>query len=196
MVSEFTFMFYARCKGAVVDNLKTLGFTTVINQNRDFYGDINKGLIPSHDVLLTNPPYSGDHKQRLLMYLSSTKTPFLLLLPAYTASKSYWREFADTSSNVDMKMQYLMPKHSYNYHHPEGTGKDIPPFYSCWFIGARACVRATDVSNACTKQKSGLRLLESIDDMVKEGYITIKRANPKRRKKRRSQTQGEKHYSG
>lgn len=183
------------CKGSVVNNLKVLGFTSVINKNRDFYSDIDKVQIPSHDVLLTNPPYSGDHKQRLLKYLSNATTPFLLLLPSYTASKSYWREFVEISSNVGMTMQYLMPKHSYNYHHPEGTGKDIPPFYSCWFIGARACVRATDVSNEFMKQKSEIRLLASIDDMVKHGYITMKRANPKRRKKRRSQIQEAKIYS-
>ena len=37
----------------------------VLNRNRDFYADIATGQLPQqYDVLLTNPPYSGDHKQR------------------------------------------------------------------------------------------------------------------------------------
>ncbi|CAD7939810.1 unnamed protein product [Amoebophrya sp. A25] len=41
----------------------------VINEKRDFYADIEKNVIPDYDLLVTNPPYSGDHKQRLLVYL-------------------------------------------------------------------------------------------------------------------------------
>ena len=29
---------------------------------------------------------------------------------------------------------YLLPPDSYQYCHPEGTGKDLPPFYSSWFL--------------------------------------------------------------
>ena len=28
--------------------------------------------IPDYDILVTNPPYSGDHKQKLLTYLLSS----------------------------------------------------------------------------------------------------------------------------
>lgn len=43
----------------------------IINANRDFYADIEGGHVPLHDVLVSNPPYSGEHKQRLLHYLDS-----------------------------------------------------------------------------------------------------------------------------
>jgi hypothetical protein len=45
--------------------------------------------------LVTNPPYSGEHKVRLLNFLGSRPDkPFALLLPVYTATKSYWKEFS------------------------------------------------------------------------------------------------------
>ena len=93
------------------------------------------------DVLVTNPPYSGEHKPRLLQYLANVGKPFALLLPVYTATKSYWKEFAATSTSSRQgggdcpSVFYLIPPDSYEYRHPEGTGKDIPPFFSSWFIG-------------------------------------------------------------
>ena len=73
--------------------------------------------------------------------------PFALLLPAYTANKSYWKDFVSTlegKSNYSAKSSaysgespvlYVLPPDSYEYRHPEGTGKHTPPFYSAWFIG-------------------------------------------------------------
>ena len=41
----------------------------VVNRNRDFYADITMKGIPNYDILVTNPPYSGEHKPKLLEYL-------------------------------------------------------------------------------------------------------------------------------
>ena len=59
------------CQGAVRKALAALGCAPehVINENRDFYADVEAGALPAHDVLVTNPPYSGEHKQRLLAFL-------------------------------------------------------------------------------------------------------------------------------
>ena len=59
------------CQGAMQRALAALGCARdkLINENRDFYADVAAGTLPSHDVLLTNPPYSADHKQRLLAFL-------------------------------------------------------------------------------------------------------------------------------
>jgi hypothetical protein len=112
---------------------------------------------PEFDILVTNPPYSGEHKQQLLEYLRTITKPFALLLPAYTATKAYWRNFVQ-QENLRWKVKgpfdsviYLLPPSSYEYSHPEGTGpsiplplsafhwsfsgKDLPPFYSAWFVG-------------------------------------------------------------
>ena len=118
-----------------------------------------------YDVLLTNPPFSGEHKQSLLNYLQECQKPFLLLLPIYVATKSYWKAFiqgrspltqhngvnsphaSSTSSSqsqpntrehdraVHVDVFYLLSSISYQYSHPEGTGKDNPPFFSAWFVG-------------------------------------------------------------
>ena len=59
------------CQGAMQRALAALGCArdNLINENRDFYADVAAGTLPPHDVLLTNPPYSADHKQRLLAFL-------------------------------------------------------------------------------------------------------------------------------
>jgi hypothetical protein len=165
------------CTGKMVPLLQSLGFSNVINLNRDFYADIDTDAVPKYDVLVTNPPYSANHKQKLLDYLkvsakysgkkhkdeeekgkykvrdeeSSTPIAFALLLPTYTADKAYWREFAasccgDTTATMSISTQtpvlsslfealYLMPPESYEFSHPEGTGKSVAPFYSNWFVG-------------------------------------------------------------
>lgn len=149
----------------MVNYLHELGVMNVINRNRDFYADVAAGDVPSkfwvyfipchivvivfspitiwkeHDILVTNPPYSGDHKQKLLRYLSQSDKPFCLLLPVYVAAKSYWRDFitsekaknssklasntkvaSGTTPSVQLTELYLLPPTSYEYNHPEGTG--------------------------------------------------------------------------
>lgn len=46
---------------------------------------------PKHDVLVTNPPYSGDHKKRCLEYCRASGKPWFLLVPNYVATKDYYR---------------------------------------------------------------------------------------------------------
>lgn len=52
------------CQGRVVRLLASLGFdeSRVLNRMSDFYKDLEQGTVPEHDVLVTNPPFSGDHK--------------------------------------------------------------------------------------------------------------------------------------
>lgn len=156
------------CQGNMIKFLVEIGcsINNIINHNRDFYIDIESHGIPNYDILITNPPYSGDHKLKLLNFLQTSKQPFALLLPAYTATKSYWKDFITTThsnydnvnglnSNISNKNNisnnsntnnknditsnkyvfYILPPDYYMYSHPENTGKDIPPFYSMWFIG-------------------------------------------------------------
>lgn len=77
-------------------------------------------VMTAHDILVTNPPYSGDHKTKLLEFLVTNRSsglntaavegedeplsrklrPFALLLPVYIATKSYWRSFVESSQQV------------------------------------------------------------------------------------------------
>ena len=105
--------------------------------------------------------------------------PFALLLPAYTANKSYWKEFATeiegksefiSSSGSDSgsgsgsgsggnALLYVLPPDSYQYRHPEGTGKDAPPFYSAWFLGGFKSVQPAASTVSGSGSGSGLRAM-------------------------------------
>jgi hypothetical protein len=107
---------------------RILGFRHVVHEKRDFYKDMAQNSVPQHDVLITNPPYSDNHKIKCLQFCinqwkkettdntdthndddggQSTKilviTPFLLLMPAYVAARKYYRDLIleDKSSNSD-----------------------------------------------------------------------------------------------
>lgn len=81
------------CEGACVRHLASLGFTSVININEDFYSRWAADAIPAFDVLLTNPPFSGDHLARTFEFATSCARPFLLLLPQYVSRKAFLLEW-------------------------------------------------------------------------------------------------------
>eukprot|EP00392_Amoebophrya_sp_AT5.2_P003563 g3568.t1 len=79
----------------------------VKNELRDFYEDVAKGTVPEHDLLVTNPPYSGDHKQKLLDYLLQLRTtgndqkrPFAMLIPSWTCQKKFFRKWLFDLGNL------------------------------------------------------------------------------------------------
>ena len=119
----------------------------------DFYADIAAASVPAHDVLLTNPPYSADHKQKLLRYLrtpsppppsaqAARRAPFLLLMPAWVAASDYWAKFVrDLAADADgaddgsasgvperaAGIFYVSPCSRYSFVHPEATGHSSAP---------------------------------------------------------------------
>ena len=70
--------------------------------------------------------------------------------------------------------------------HPEGTGKDIPPFASLWFcgIGADRVKRGLELYD--NKQKGTARVATSIKQLIDMGAIRDEkpRPNPRQRRKR------------
>ena len=77
------------CNGRTKILLKQLGFDHVVHEKRDFYKDIEQEQIPVHDVLITNPPYSDEHKQQCLAHcLSQPNQAFCLLMPNYVACRN------------------------------------------------------------------------------------------------------------
>eukprot|EP00579_Thalassiosira_antarctica_P013318 CAMPEP_0201942012 /NCGR_PEP_ID=MMETSP0903-20130614/48181_1 /ASSEMBLY_ACC=CAM_ASM_000552 /TAXON_ID=420261 /ORGANISM="Thalassiosira antarctica, Strain CCMP982" /LENGTH=294 /DNA_ID=CAMNT_0048484231 /DNA_START=97 /DNA_END=978 /DNA_ORIENTATION=+ len=138
------------CDGGVKKKLASFGFTSVINRNRDFYQDIDEKLTPEYDVLVTNPPYSGVHMEKILAYCSdiSTKTrkPFLLLLPHFVYTKDYYQRAL--SPEVSSSIFFLVPEVRYGYIPPAWveanrgskaleSGKNITaPFPSFWYCHA------------------------------------------------------------
>jgi hypothetical protein len=61
------------CNGAMKRHLISLGFENVHHEPQDFYDIVERHILPEppHDVLVTNPPYSETHIDRLFHYLSS-----------------------------------------------------------------------------------------------------------------------------
>ncbi|GAX73315.1 hypothetical protein CEUSTIGMA_g769.t1 [Chlamydomonas eustigma] len=60
------------CAGAVKRNLALLGFTDVYNKNEDFYEVQASNSCPVFDVLITNPPFSGDHMERVVQFAAKS----------------------------------------------------------------------------------------------------------------------------
>jgi hypothetical protein len=126
------------CDGAVKRHLETLGFQNVYHKNEDFYAVVESNKQPPHDVFLTNPPYSDDHIERLLKFLSTIEQPFCLLMPNWIARKK------DFSSVIPKDLFYLSPIEPYSYfmpewnerpEHVEQDGKTTP-YMSSWYIHA------------------------------------------------------------
>ena len=66
----------------------------MINENKDFYAVCQRGEVPEHDVLVTNPPYSADHVERCITFAAKNLyehgRPYFLLLPSYSVNKPYY----------------------------------------------------------------------------------------------------------
>eukprot|EP00747_Dinoflagellata_sp_TGD_P093200 gnl/TRDRNA2_/TRDRNA2_165683_c2_seq2.p1 gnl/TRDRNA2_/TRDRNA2_165683_c2~~gnl/TRDRNA2_/TRDRNA2_165683_c2_seq2.p1 ORF type:complete len:381 (+),score=68.14 gnl/TRDRNA2_/TRDRNA2_165683_c2_seq2:88-1143(+) len=100
------------CSGRMKELVAELGFPKVINRKRDFYQDVSDDALPRFDVLLTNPPYSGDHKERLFQVLLDRQRsallhgkpePYLLLLPSWTVDKAFTRRFLQALAKLHNK---------------------------------------------------------------------------------------------
>jgi hypothetical protein len=72
------------CVGGVVERLGSLGFASVVNVPQDCYATWNA---QQYDVLVTNPPYSGSHIERLVSFLAARRLPFAVLVPNFVVKK-------------------------------------------------------------------------------------------------------------
>ncbi|CAJ1960376.1 unnamed protein product [Cylindrotheca closterium] len=148
------------CNGGVKRKLGSLGFESVINRNRDFYQDIENHEIPAYDVLITNPPYSGVHMEKLLSFVNASNKndrkknakgsvnphnkPWLFLLPHFVYTKDYYHR-ALKSKPLKDQIYFLVPEVRYSYVPPSwvedskgstalSKGKTkTAPFPSFWY---------------------------------------------------------------
>ena len=115
------------CDGAAKRHLRELGFTNVKNDNLDFYAtkSYKDPANTTHDIVVTNPPFSEDHKERCLRWALATRKPFALLLPAYVVERRWFREACG-----DARPFFVAPSERYGFDHPLGAGADNSPFFS------------------------------------------------------------------
>lgn len=128
------------CDGTVKRHLSFLGFDNVINQNSDFYQRIQDNDIPPHDIIVTNPPYSENHIEKLLHFVTTkSEKPFCLLMPNWVARKT---EYKSLTGDATDHLLYLSPIQPYTYtmpswntkpEHVQETG-ETTPYLSSWYI--------------------------------------------------------------
>lgn len=163
------------CNGGTVKNLATLGFPKVHNRNEDFYAVLASKKLPAHDVLVTSPPYSGDHIERCMRHCAFSGKPWCVLLPNWVSSKDYFKELLTTApSLVGAKPEYLGPVgRSYHYWFPKGSerpdhvGNDgrTTPYASSWCIFLPGSV-------------GGMRLMRNVEAQQRSSgeWVTAKTA--------------------
>jgi len=122
------------CAGAVVRNLTQRGFPDVYNKNEDFYAAIEAQTTPVYDVLVTNPPYSQDHIEKLLRFCVNSGKPWFMLVPNFVYVNEYYDKITQAAS---AKPFFLVPTKRYEYYSPAGCRSEreskTSPFLSCWF---------------------------------------------------------------
>jgi hypothetical protein len=82
------------CRGAGVRHLQSLGLS-LINRNEDFYATREAGRLPSFEVLVSNPPFTGDHLERAFSFAWACNKPWFLLVPQYVARKAWFLQWQD-----------------------------------------------------------------------------------------------------
>jgi hypothetical protein len=143
------------CEGSMKEHLRMLGFENVRNEKKDFYELIRTNTLPDFDVLVTNPPYSSDHMERLLRFCTGEqcRKPWFLLVPNYVYTKDYYASIfgegkqqqkpwaaKPASSPVVRSPFYVTPDGTrrYLYTTPKGrrqekSAKFTSPFPTFWY---------------------------------------------------------------
>ena len=81
------------CEGRARQHLHHLGFLSVHNRNEDCYAAWAAGQVPPFDVLVTNPPFSADHMERIHRFAVRSGKPWFLLVPAYVAKQPFYQRW-------------------------------------------------------------------------------------------------------
>mmetsp|Transcript_65585 Transcript_65585/g.128720 ORF Transcript_65585/g.128720 Transcript_65585/m.128720 type:complete len:431 (+) Transcript_65585:137-1429(+) len=162
------------CSGAMKRHLCALGFERVHNECVDFYDVLARGALPPHDVVVTNPPYSQDHVERLLSFVGKHDKPYLLLMPNYVCAKPYFLPRLLGHSNDGASAytgfrtiapMYVCPYKRYHYWTPKAMrpggktqghanatlGNRTSPFISFWYVDTEPLISRKRFLRHCSK---------------------------------------------
>ena len=123
-----------------MSHLAARGFPRVHNRNEDFYAVAAAGRCPPFDCVVTNPPYSGNHVERILRFCAASGKPWFLLVPNFVYTNSYFAE-ALRGAASGARPCFLVPRRErYEYMVPRGVRRaavevKTAPFLSFWFVG-------------------------------------------------------------
>jgi len=171
------------CAGGMLHNMDKLGYNNVYNKCEDFYDIISKKQVPKHDVIITNPPYSGDHFHKLLSFLQDNNKPALLLLPEHFSKNK-------SSLYKSDNFCFLTPPERYHYWTPEGMrlmqkesskkrkqhknlvlGSRNSPFASHWFISLEPIMSNGALVSLVNDGKDDVKLVDGCRLYRKEEEI-------------------------
>ena len=197
------------CEGSVAKHLARLGFTDVYNANEDFYKVIAENRVPEHDVLLTNPPYSGDHFRKILEFCGESNKPWLLLLPNFVCRKTYYqpslgfpaddadakkKEDSDSGRPTRIEKPFFLipdPLKPYRYWAPGRKGyedrnraKGTTPFETFWYVHMGGTCSHEELRTWWLKKfkPHSTCALPDLDEALPQQQRLQKRPNPRARK--------------
>jgi hypothetical protein len=100
------------CHGGTKELLSVCGFKKefIFNDPVNCYSAQREKSVPLHDILLSNPPYSGEHIRRALHYAVSTSKPWAFLLPSYVFLRPWFQEEIGGQNIL-----YLAPHQRYSF---------------------------------------------------------------------------------
>lgn len=164
------------CRGSVKKHLQKLGFSQVYNENEDFYASARFTDFSLFDVVVTNPPYSSNHKELCMKWLRRTGKPFFCLMWKFAANKAWYRQGL-RSSSPDW---YICPKdiNRYDFKNPRGKGmQGGSPYQPLWFVNTESVLGNNEMLSKIPKPFA-LTIGTTVPYSNKR-----KRGNPRQRRK-------------
>lgn len=158
--------------------------------------------MPPHDVLITNPPYQGQHIQSVLEFAvnENRSRPFFLLLPCFVCFKKYFQHLAP-----ERGLAFVKPRKRYTFWSPNRpfrgqiepvkgnaadlrSGRPTAPMETMWilYLGEmKEEVAAWWRDNVAGGKRGLCDLASSVDELDLSGVHVwgSKRPNPKKRKR-------------
>jgi hypothetical protein len=167
-----------------VRRLAGLGFDNVYHKCEDFYQVTKEGQTPEFDVLVTNPPYSAEHFEKLLDFALSYGKPYALLMPNFVYTKPYFedkvRHFCQSKLDIDKSVWFLVRYGGrYEYLPPDWVAQQAggstsvdkakattAPFPSFWYVGGFDYAPCSRKSLLAALQAQGRKIVRNARDPV------------------------------
>ncbi|WZN59594.1 hypothetical protein HKI87_02g11200 [Chloropicon roscoffensis] len=184
------------CEGTAKKHLESLGFAKVHNEKEDFYEKLRLGEIPEHDVLVTNPPFSGKHCEQTVRFAVRSGKPFALLLPSFVQKKKYFSDIFKAPRGRSPPVAFVVPSQAYRFWAPGRADRGIKgvftqpvafgkPLECIWFLCLfdhhKKCLKSWRKND--TGKGGACRLFTDAAELPQT--FTKKRGNPRQRAKAR-----------